>query len=168
MSNAIAAQLRALADQIDGVAPAPEGTTKKPLPFSDDPRPTMPLAADGKTFLDDWWMEGYCAALAGVRLVDWAGVNYAVMGIGGQTPIPKHFSVLPPNAGQTAISVADIGWIDSSWYDPDDYPDDTACIEAFNKAGRPTFGPRGKFGHLGRYMISGDGHSTWNQENPGA
>lgn len=159
MANAIAEQLRVLADQLDGVAPREQVVARHPLPYDDNPRPTMPLSEDGKHFTADWWMEGYCAALAGVRLSDWAGVNYAVMGIGGQTPIPKHFSVLPSNAGQMAISVADIGWIDSSWYDPDDFPDDTACIEAFNRAGRPTFGPRGKFGHLGRY-VRGNEHSV--------
>jgi hypothetical protein len=150
--ESIVAQMRVFLDQIEGIAPGPVSVTKKPLPHAADPRPSMPLSADGKMFTGDWWMEGYCAAMAGTRLVDWAGINFGIMGIGGQNTIPKHFTVLPPNVGQASISVADIGWIDSSWYNPADYPDDTACIAAFNKAGRPTFGPGGKFTVNGRYM----------------
>lgn len=147
----IAEQLRALADQLDNAKPG----VRTPLPYSDNPRASMKLTDDGY-FAEAFWMEGWVGALQGVRLSDWNQAQFTTRWLSPQVPL--HYFVLPPNFGQVTISAADLGWIDGSWFDPDNYPDDTACIEAFNKAGRPTVGKRGKFGHLGRYMKPGDGH----------
>lgn len=151
MSASIVQQLRALADQLDAGA-----VGRTPLPYSDKPGDAMKLTEDRTHFAEPFWMEGWVGALAGVRLSDWNQTQFTTRWL--SPAVPLHYFVLPPNVGQVTISAADLGWIDGRWYDPDNYPDDAACIEAYNKAGRPTVGPRGKFGHLGRYM-KGNEHS---------
>lgn len=146
-------ELKNLLTKFDGAL----ATAREPLPYDANPRASMPLTEDAKYFTAPWWMHGWVGALAGVRVSDW--VNEQMLAVRQSGSRPAHFRVLVPNMGQLHVSPADLGWMDSAWFDPDNYPDDTACTEAWVKAGCPTVGPRGKFGHLGRYMGPGDGHS---------
>jgi len=127
------------------------------LPHDQNPRASMPLTDDGEYFKDSWWMEGYVGALAGVRLSDWRSEQFIQSQIGNGRP--QHFSVLIPNAGQVTVSPADLGWIDATWFDPNNFPDQTECTAAWMRAGSPTVGPRGKFDVRGQYIPSGSQHS---------
>lgn len=154
MSNEAIMQIRALLDQLEETSPKLPRQTQ--LPYSDNPRSSMPLSEDGKYFIANWWMEGYVGALAGVKLSAWGAENYAVMGIGGQgSVIPKHYRVLVPNMGQLHVSPADLGWIDASGYDPENYPDGEVRRAEWLKVGCPTVGPRGKFDNTGNYVWPG-------------
>lgn len=141
----IAEELRALAAKYEATA----ATKQAILPRSDNPRPTMPLSENGEYFTANWWMEGYVGALAGVRLSDWVSENY---GYGRTSSRPQHFRVLIPNAGQTHVSPADLGWMDATGYNPANYPDQEARTAAWIAVGCPTVGPGGKFDVRGEYI----------------
>lgn len=157
--NTIIKQLRVLLDQLEQGGET--NAVKQPLlPHADNPREAMKLTDDGKYFAANWWMEGYAGALAGVRLMDWGNENYAVLGIGGQgAVIPKHFHVLVPNMGQAHVSPADLGWMDATGYDPDQYQDTDSRRAAWIAVGCPTVGPRGRLDVRGDYVVE-----SWRHE----
>lgn len=165
MSNPLADQLRAIADQLDGIEP---GTAPAAGPLDLKIEPGHTLLETGPNYPDwgpdqiipaDFWVKGRVGAMKGARASDYSIASTLAYKLLGDVP-PHLYTVADPKLGppgasglQLLASVADAGWVNGRDYRPLNPPG--LNYLQWNAAGRPTANRFGRYDTRGELVIPG-------------